>query len=79
MGSLFTLAWIGILIWFIVWEVLAIVRKDRGDTLSEHVWSWFCLRGAKKNKSRWCIVRRVAFFGFWTWLTVHFLTGGAWL
>ena len=76
---LFTLAWVAVLVWFVVWEGAALVRKRRGDTLSEHVWDWFCLRGAKQGKSRWCVLRRVAFFGFWIWLTVHFLTGGAWM
>ena len=79
MDWLFTAAWIAVIVWFVVWEAWAIIRKRRGDTLSEHVWDWFCLRGKKANKSRWCIIRRVIFFGFWTWLTIHFLTGGAWL
>lgn len=76
---LFTVAWLTILAWFVVWEAVAIVRKRRGDTLSEHVWDWFCLRGNKKDKGSWCIIRRILFFGFWLWLTVHFLTGGAWM
>lgn len=77
--TLFTIAWVTVVLWFIVWETIALVRKRKGDTLSEHVWDWFCLRGSKAGKSGWCIIRRVLFFGFWIWLTVHFLTGGAWL
>ena len=76
---IFTAAWIFVIVWFFFWEIPAIIRKERGDTLSEHVWSWFCLKGKKDGKSAWCIIRRVFFFGFWIWLTVHFLSGGAWL
>ena len=75
----FTLLWVGIIVYFVIVEGVALVRKKRGDTLSEHVWDWFCLKGEKDGKSAWCIVRRVLFFGFCIWLTVHFLSGGAWL
>ena len=75
----FGVLWLGIILYFVVVETIALVRKKRGDTLSEHVWDWFCLKGKKDGKSAWCIVRRVLFFGFWLWLTVHFLSGGAWL
>jgi hypothetical protein len=74
---LFTVAWVAVLLWFVVWEGLALWRKRRGDTLSEHVWQWFCLSGPKAGKSRWCIVRRVFFIGFWAWLTLHFVFGGS--
>lgn len=77
--TIFTIAWVGIVLYFIVWEAIALWRKRRGDTLSEHVWEWFCLKGKKDGKSPWCIIRRILFFGFWIWLTVHFLSGGAWL
>jgi len=75
----FTVLWVGIILYFVIVEGIALVRKRRGDTLSEHVWDWFCLRGKKEGKSGWCIVRRILFFAFWIWLTVHFLSGGAWL
>lgn len=75
--TIFTIAWVSVLVWFIVWETWALIRRRRGDTLSEHVWDWFCLRGKKQGKSAWCIIRRVAFYSFWIWLTVHFLSGGA--
>ena len=75
----FGVLWLGIILYFVVVETIALVRKKRGDTLSEHVWDWFCLKGKKDGKSAWCIIRRVLFFGFWLWLTVHFLSGGAWL
>ena len=73
----FTIAWIGFGVYFLVFEIPALIRKRRGDTLSEHVWDWFCLRGKKDGKSAWCIIRRIFFYAFWVWLTVHFLSGGA--
>lgn len=76
---IFTIAWVGIILYFVVWETIALIRKKRGDTLSEHVWDWFCLRGKKHNKSSWCVTRRVLFIAFWAWLTLHFVTGGSYL
>ena len=77
MGWVFTGLWILWGVWFLAVEVPAIVRKERGDTLSEHVWSWFCLRSSKKGMSGWCYLRRFLFYAFWVWLSVHFLSGGA--
>lgn len=77
--AFFTVAWIGIIVYFLVFETWALLRKKRGDTLSEKTWDWFCLKGGKAGKGRWCMVRRVLFFGFWVWLSIHFLTGGAWM
>lgn len=73
----FTAAW---LVWglaFLVIEGFALARKKRGDTLSEHVWSWFQLRGRKDGKRPWQIIVRILFMAFWCWLTVHFLFGGS--
>lgn len=59
---------VGWLLWgalFLVWEVYALTRRERGDTLSEHVW--------------WLLDRPwgVDVFGlFWGWLTAHFWFGG---
>lgn len=75
----FTAAWVFILVWFAVWETIAIIRKKRGDTLSEHVWSWFSLRGRKGDLTKWQALSRFAFLAFWAWITIHFLSGGAWL
>jgi len=74
---IFTAAWVFILVWFLVWEGIAIVRKRRGDTLSEHVWTWFNLRGSKDKLKPWQAVLRVAFIMFWAWLTLHFVFGGS--
>lgn len=69
--------WVGFVAYFVVVEAAALRDRRRGDTLSEHVWDWFCLRGRKHGKSAWCIIRRICFYAFWVWLTVHFLSGGA--
>lgn len=77
--SWYTWAWILWILAFAVIEGIALVDRRRDDTLSEHTWDVFCLRGKKAGKSPWCVVRRIAFFSFWLWLSVHFLSGGAWL
>lgn len=63
---IYTLAWIVMALWFVVWETLALKRKKGGDTLSEHVW-WLLKRGP---------VVWWAGAGFLTWLFGHFLLGG---
>ena len=70
------------MMWTIGWVLLfglgfalegaAFFNRDRGATLSQHVWSWFSLKG----KSRGWRARRFAFLTFWAWLTIHFFTGG---
>lgn len=72
----FTAAWGFIIAWFAVWEGLAIWRKRRGDTLSEHVWQWFSLRGKKDSLTGTQAALRVGFLMFWAWLTFHFIFGG---
>ena len=73
----FTAAWVFILIWFIIWEGIALIRKKRGDTLSEHVWTLFSLKGRKDGLKWWQAALRVLFLAFWAWLTFHFLFGGS--
>jgi hypothetical protein len=75
----FTAAWIVMGLWFVVWEALALMRDDRGDTLSEHVWSWFQLKGRKDGMAWWKVLLRLGFVCFWVWLTLHFLSGGSFL
>jgi len=67
----YTVAW---LLWgamFVAVEGAAIIDKDPGDTLSEHVWSWFRV---KDKGSGWKIRRRVLQL-FMTWLSAHFVLG----
>ena len=73
---MFTAGWILWLAAFGVLEAIALVRKARGDTLSEHVWQWFSLKGKKTPKKPHEVAIRYGFLAFWAWLTVHFVTGG---
>ena len=75
----YTAGWVLWIVLFAALETAALVDRRRGDTLSEHTWDWFCLRGGKAGRSRWCVLRRFGFLAFWAWLTIHFLSGGAWL
>lgn len=53
-------------------EVMALIDKRDGDTLSEHVWAWFMVtEGGGRAK-----VRRFLLLTAMVWLTVHFLSGG---
>ena len=67
-----TVAWLFWLGMFIVIEGLALFDKDRGDTLSEHVWKWFAIKGKPTGYK----MRRFVLLAFWAWLTIHFFTGG---
>ena len=62
----YTLAWAAWLAWFAWVEGRAIVDKQRGDTLSEHVW----LVLGTTPLLKWLTV------GGLVWLTGHFITGG---
>lgn len=62
MNWLFTAGWIVWGIGFAVLEGIAIKRKAKGDTLSEHV--WFIVR--KTPLFRWLILAAMI------WLTLHF-------
>ena len=62
-------AWIGA---FLVIEGIALVRKERGDTLSENVWRWFSIKDRKPGYK----TRRFVLLTFLAWLVTHFLTGG---
>lgn len=60
--------WIGM---FAIIEGAALMRKEPGDTLSEHVWDWF---DAGKKPRGWTL-RRIGLGAFMLWLTAHFLFG----
>lgn len=64
------LIWLGL---FAAIEGAAIFNKQQGDTLSEHVWSWFSIR----DKGKGWRSRRFVLLAFLAWLVAHFLTGGA--
>jgi len=67
----YTVAWIMWGLMFAAIEGAALFDKDRGDTLSEHVWSWFSV----KDKGVGWKQRRAALGAFLTWLTTHLVTG----
>lgn len=58
----FTIAWLIWLGWFIYWEARALMRKDLGDTLSEHVW-----KTLKRSPVFWFTA-----LGGFVWLGLHF-------
>ena len=67
-----TILWLVWLAGFLAIELPAVFNKQPGDTLSEHVWKWFSIKGKPKGYK----VRRLGFLVFWAWLTVHFFFGG---
>ena len=69
----YTWLWIGWLLAFIGIETAALLNKDSGDTLSEHVWKWFSV---KESSSPHKTFRMVCLGGFLGWLVIHFMTGG---
>ena len=66
-----TIAWLLWLAMFVVVEGFALINKDRGDTLSEHIWSWFKIR----EKPRQWTWRRAVLAIFLVWLLVHMVAG----
>jgi len=64
--------WIVWIIAFFAIEGPAIMNKQSGDTLSEHVRSWFSI--GKKSKG-WRMRRLLLLLGL-VWFPFHILTGG---
>jgi hypothetical protein len=82
----YTVAWIGWIGYFAIVEGLAIHASTKArvngkgtlDTLSEHVWLWFGIKGDVKDRNTaWGFARRMMLCGFMTWLSIHFILGGA--
>lgn len=63
--NIFTALWILIGAAFLAVEIPAVVRKERGDTLTDHV------RALMQYKSF-----KAVFSAFWVWLTLHFFAPG---
>lgn len=72
-----TWAWIAWLGAFAAIEGKALFNKEKGDTLSEHVWRWFSTQKVDNDPTGWVRLRRFTLLAFMAWLSVHFLTGGA--
>ena len=64
-----TWAWLVWLAAFLIIEGAALIDKDRGDTLSEHIWKWFNIKTRRWHWRRWVLAV------FLVWLLVHMLGG----
>lgn len=73
MNETYTWLWIAWLLAFIGIEAAALINKDKGDTISEHVWKWFSVKEGSSAKRNF---RMVCLGGFLGWLVAHFMTGG---
>ena len=69
----YTLAWILWIIGFGVIEYSALKNKEKGDTLSEHVWKVAGTKTKTKSALNWII--RIGLGGLFAWLIPHFFTG----
>ena len=69
----FAILWLGWIGAFVAIEGVAIARKERGDTLSEKVWS-VIFKDKKLTKPRGMLPYMLA--GFLGWLVMHFSFGG---
>lgn len=68
----YTIGWI---VWFIMFfaiELPAILNKQKGDTLSEHIWMWFAI----KDKPKGWRIRRFSLLSVLIWFVAHIITGG---
>lgn len=67
----YTAAWLLWAAMFVVIEGASLVDKDKGDTLSEHLRSWF----ATRDKPRGWQIRRLVLAGFFVWFIPHLFLG----
>ena len=63
----YTIAWVMWGVIFVVVEGIALADRDYNDTLSEHVWKWFRVRGAMPTKTGWALRGILAVFMTWLW------------
>ena len=66
MNWLFTVGWIALVIAGLALETVALVRKQRGDTASEHIW-WLL----RRSPVIWFLA-----LGLFAWMIVHFFLFG---
>ena len=69
--DMFGWLWVLWLLAFCVLEGKALLDRRPDQTLSDHVWLWFSIRG----QGPWWKMRRLFLALFMAWLTLHFLTG----
>ena len=67
----FTYAWIAFIAFFGIAEGRALARKDKGDTLSEHVWKWMDVKDDAGNVRKTYTVKRIGLIGGLAWLLAH--------
>ena len=67
LDSGYTAAWGIWIALFVAIEGKAILNSKKGDTLSEHIWSWFNI---DKRESNWT-GKRIALLGSLVWLVGH--------
>ncbi|MEU6056973.1 hypothetical protein [Streptomyces sp. NPDC047097] len=69
------IVWLGA---FCAIEGKALANRTEGDTLSEHIWTWFSTSrsAAAGQPSGWVRLRRFSLLAFLAWLLAHFLSGG---
>ena len=67
----YTIAWILWILAFVGIEAVAVLNKEKGDTLSEHFWKLFDIKHTETPSK---IMRFGALAGL-TWIYVHLLTG----
>jgi hypothetical protein len=80
----YTAGWLGWLAYFVVLEGAALLKK-RGSTkatLSGHIWLWFGVPGPgnpgqSAHPDAWARFRRAVLSVGMSWLTQHFMSGGA--
>lgn len=68
-----TVAWIFWILMFFAIEIPALRDKNPGDTLTEHLRSWF----STKNMSKGWIFRRAILVVFLLWFAIHLFFQGA--
>lgn len=68
-----TTSWLLWIALFFAIEIPAVLNKKDGDTLSEHVWQWFAIKGVNPQHARG---RKFALLSLLAWMAAHFLTGG---
>jgi hypothetical protein len=69
--TVYTWLWIALLVAIVVVELVALVDRAPGDTLSEHLWLWGATREPYGSLRGWVLVRRLVLFLVTGWLFLH--------
>lgn len=73
MSTVFTAIWITLGAIGGITEIIALLRKARGDTLSEHIWAWWHVRDPRPTPL--VVVGRIILLTIMIWLTGHLAFG----